>query len=134
VRLEGLGQLKIPMTSLGIEPTTFRLVALCLNQLRYSVIICNSILSITATLLETTEQALTSFPSYGTLKRYVDQCTVSHTTQPPPLSLYSCVGLAYSISMQITHSTPQVIIKTSPYEFLAQHFYRLFRWLTWRRS
>jgi hypothetical protein len=27
VRLEGLGQLKDPVTSLGIEPTTFRLVA-----------------------------------------------------------------------------------------------------------
>jgi hypothetical protein len=27
VRLEGLGQLKNPMTSLGIEPMTFRLVA-----------------------------------------------------------------------------------------------------------
>jgi hypothetical protein len=27
VRLEGLGQLKIPMTSSGIEPATFRLVA-----------------------------------------------------------------------------------------------------------
>jgi hypothetical protein len=37
VRLEGLGQLKNPMTSLGFEPATFRLVALCLNQLRYRV-------------------------------------------------------------------------------------------------
>jgi hypothetical protein len=27
VRLQGLGQLKNPMTSSGIEPTTFRLVA-----------------------------------------------------------------------------------------------------------
>jgi hypothetical protein len=34
VRLEGLGQLKNPMTS-GFEPATFRLVAQCLNQLRY---------------------------------------------------------------------------------------------------
>jgi hypothetical protein len=31
MRLKGLGQLKNPMTSLGIEPTTFRLVAYCLN-------------------------------------------------------------------------------------------------------
>jgi hypothetical protein len=37
VRLEGLGQLKIPMTSSGIEPTTFRLVTECFNRLRYSV-------------------------------------------------------------------------------------------------
>jgi hypothetical protein len=37
VRLEGLGQLKNPMTSLEIEPMTFRLVAQCLNQLRYRV-------------------------------------------------------------------------------------------------
>jgi hypothetical protein len=36
VLLEGLGQLKNPMTSSGIEPATFRPVALCLNQLRYS--------------------------------------------------------------------------------------------------
>jgi hypothetical protein len=37
VLLEGSGQLKNPMTSLGIEPATFRLVAECLNQLRYRV-------------------------------------------------------------------------------------------------
>jgi hypothetical protein len=37
VRLEGLGQLKNPMTSSGIKPATFRLVAECLNQLRYRV-------------------------------------------------------------------------------------------------
>jgi hypothetical protein len=37
MRLEGLDQLKNPMTSLGIEHTTFWLVAYCLNQLRYRV-------------------------------------------------------------------------------------------------
>jgi hypothetical protein len=37
VRLEGLGQLKYLMTSSGIELATFRLVAKCLNQLRYRV-------------------------------------------------------------------------------------------------
>jgi hypothetical protein len=37
VRLEGLGQLKNPVTSSRIEPTTFRLVALCLNPLWYRV-------------------------------------------------------------------------------------------------
>jgi hypothetical protein len=36
VRLEGLGQLENPMTSSGIEPQTFRLVAQCLNQPRYA--------------------------------------------------------------------------------------------------
>jgi hypothetical protein len=35
VRLEGLGQLKYPVPSSGIESATFRLVAQCLNQLRY---------------------------------------------------------------------------------------------------
>jgi hypothetical protein len=37
VQLEGLGQLKNPMTSLGIKPATFKLVAWCLNQLCYHV-------------------------------------------------------------------------------------------------
>jgi hypothetical protein len=35
VRLEGLVQLRNPMSSSGIEPVTFRLTAQCLNQLRY---------------------------------------------------------------------------------------------------
>jgi hypothetical protein len=37
VRLEGLGQLKNPVTSSGIEPALFRLVVQCLNQKLYRV-------------------------------------------------------------------------------------------------
>jgi hypothetical protein len=37
VRLEGLGQLKNPMTPSGKEPAVFVLLAQCLNQLRYRV-------------------------------------------------------------------------------------------------
>jgi hypothetical protein len=36
VRLEGLGQVKNSRTSSEVEYATYRLVALCLNQLRYS--------------------------------------------------------------------------------------------------
>jgi hypothetical protein len=39
VRLEGFGQLKNPMISPGIETATFQLVAQCLNQLRYCVLL-----------------------------------------------------------------------------------------------
>jgi hypothetical protein len=35
VRLEGLGQLKNPVTSLGLELPTIRLIALCLRPQRY---------------------------------------------------------------------------------------------------
>jgi hypothetical protein len=37
VRLEGLGQLKNSMTSSGIVPAIIRLVAQCLNKIRYRV-------------------------------------------------------------------------------------------------
>jgi hypothetical protein len=36
--LVGLGQLKNPITSSGIEPATFRLIAECLNQLCYRML------------------------------------------------------------------------------------------------
>jgi hypothetical protein len=37
VGLEGLGQFKNALTTPGIEPETLRLVAYCLNQLRYQL-------------------------------------------------------------------------------------------------
>jgi hypothetical protein len=38
VLLEGLGQLKNPVTSSGIEPETFRLVSWYIDQLRYRML------------------------------------------------------------------------------------------------
>jgi hypothetical protein len=35
VRTEGLGQRKIPVSQLGIEPTTFDIWGQCLNQMRH---------------------------------------------------------------------------------------------------
>jgi len=43
VQPEWLRQWKIPMTTLGIEPATFWLIALCLNQLRHRVPLSSSI-------------------------------------------------------------------------------------------
>jgi hypothetical protein len=37
MRLEGIDQLKNPITSSGNEPATFRLVAYCRKQLRYCI-------------------------------------------------------------------------------------------------
>jgi hypothetical protein len=42
LRLEGLGNLK-KSTSSGLDPATFRLVAYCLNQLRYRVPPCATV-------------------------------------------------------------------------------------------
>jgi hypothetical protein len=38
MRLEELGHIRTPMTSLEIEPVTFLLVAECLNKLLYGVL------------------------------------------------------------------------------------------------
>jgi hypothetical protein len=43
MQLEGLGQLKNPMTSSGIEPATFMLEAQFLNQLPGLTAICEPI-------------------------------------------------------------------------------------------
>jgi hypothetical protein len=43
VQLEGLGQIKIPVSSLGTKTATFQLVAQSLNQLRYLVVFSLSV-------------------------------------------------------------------------------------------
>jgi hypothetical protein len=50
VRLEGLGQLKNPITSSGIEPATFRLVGQCLNPNKFGLNICTHWYNSTLTL------------------------------------------------------------------------------------
>jgi hypothetical protein len=58
VRLEGLGLFKNPMTSSGIEPVTFCLVAYCLNQLRYHVPPC-TVHNVLKSLIEELEKTVT---------------------------------------------------------------------------
>jgi hypothetical protein len=54
MRLEGLCHLKTVMISSRTEPATFRLVAWCLNQLRYRVLpyICNPICAVLGAIIQ----------------------------------------------------------------------------------
>jgi hypothetical protein len=73
VQLEGLGQLKNPMTSSRIEPATFKLAAECLNQLRYQILqITSNELSVSAKVVFILDQ-LTDCE----LRNKVNSCPVS---------------------------------------------------------
>jgi hypothetical protein len=67
VRLEGSGKFKNPMTSSGIEPETFRLVAQRLNQLRYRVPLNLSFVTFTKDLLAAVIDRFCPLSGGGTL-------------------------------------------------------------------
>jgi len=78
MRPEGLCQWKIPVTTSGIEPATFRLVAQCLNQLRRRVS-RKEIIQIISGPLGTSNCILLRVSTIYRLCRY--QIVVNNTTQ-----------------------------------------------------
>jgi hypothetical protein len=75
VWLVGLDQLKNPMTSSGIKPATFQLVAQCLNQLRHCMPPCST----ETDLIHDFTFALAFKTTYGHVKLFITENSLSVT-------------------------------------------------------